>query len=68
VWIDGDGRYASVSYCRNRTTVALSATPDGATEAKALIDRIGCGGFCSRRHIIVDLGTRRTPHPRRYTP
>ena len=53
-WIRGDGRYASVAYCRT-TTVALYPTENGAAKAREFIDRCGCGGACRRQHEVVDL-------------
>lgn len=53
-WIQGNGPYASVAYCRV-TTVMLYATAAEAEEAKAIIDASACGGRCSRRHEVIQL-------------
>ncbi len=63
VWVAGEGRYASVSLCghsvgRGRmvyTTVELHPTRESAERAKAIIDRLGCGGRCCRDHFVTDL-------------
>jgi hypothetical protein len=65
-WISGDPPFAgpcfaSVSSCsgfrRSGATVILYGVEDRAIEAKTMIDRLGCGGGCSRQHAIVVLGT-----------
>lgn len=53
-WIQGEGRWASVARCRV-LTVMLHSEMGKATEAKAFIDRLGCGGACTGDHSIVDL-------------
>ncbi len=53
-WIEGEGRWASVTNCRG-TTVMLHATLDDAVAAVAAIDRRACGGACSRHHEVVEL-------------
>ncbi len=53
-WILGDGKFATVAYCRV-TTVALHADLNSAQSAMSLIDSTGCGGMCSRRHKMVQL-------------
>jgi hypothetical protein len=55
IWIQGDGRYATVSSCGGSVTVMLHATQEKAQQAKQGIDSWGCGGSCSNRHTIVDL-------------
>jgi hypothetical protein len=54
-WIEGDGRYASVSHCRI-TTVQLHEMAEKAKRSLAIIDVSGCGGLCNRNHAFVDLG------------
>jgi len=61
-WITGEGPYATVSFCKNydpppepgdhTTTVMLHATMDLALQAIDLIDRMGCGGGCTRDHRL----------------
>ena len=53
-WIIGEGRYASVASC-DVTTVMLFRTQAEAGHAKTLIDNLGCGGACIRKHEITDL-------------
>lgn len=55
-WISGDGPYASLAHC-NVLTVQLHTTRTGAERAISFIDRIGCGGACSRDHDLVVLET-----------
>jgi hypothetical protein len=33
----------------------LHDRPEDADQAKELIDRLGCGGQCTRRHEVIDL-------------
>jgi hypothetical protein len=51
--------YASVSLCpgygRAGVTAILYATAGEAHAAKSLIDRLACGGGCSRQHCVVAL-------------
>lgn len=53
--------YASVSSCRafnhryrwsSAITIVLFDTAEKAAQAKAMIDRLGCGGGCCRAHKI----------------
>jgi hypothetical protein len=65
VWITGNGPYATVSYCAGYDpppepgepviSVMLHATEDLARQALDLIDRISCGGGCTRRHGLYLL-------------
>lgn len=63
IWVEGDGRWASVSLCPhsvgfNRyqaTTVQLYDDRDEASRAKDRIDRLACGNSCSRQHFIFDM-------------
>jgi hypothetical protein len=59
LWIYGDGPYASLAHCGG-LTVLLFGTMEEALQAKALIDRCGCGHACqgdrlSGRHVIEEL-------------
>jgi hypothetical protein len=56
-WIEGEGAFASVSYCRGRwkTTVLLCPTQREAELKKAAIDGQGCGGRCVRLHRVEEL-------------
>lgn len=53
-WYMGAGRFASLAHCRS-LTVFLYPTLEEAEDAKAGIDRIGCGGGCDRRHEVVSI-------------
>jgi hypothetical protein len=55
IWIDGDGRYATVAACNGPVTVMLHEILEKAKRAKRRIDSLGCGGNCSDAHTIVDL-------------
>jgi hypothetical protein len=66
LWVQGNPpptrpAYACVSYCRHpgyrygTITVTLWPTEAEAMGAKALIDRVACGGSCSRRHKVYEL-------------
>jgi hypothetical protein len=55
IWISGDGRFASVSHCREAPTVELHKTRADAECAKRIIDSSDCGGACRRDHEIVEL-------------
>ena len=52
ITVYGTGRFGSVSECRNLLTILYCDTQQEAEEAKASIDRIGCGSFCTRRHDL----------------
>ena len=54
-WVKGDGRFAVVAHCRH-LTVTLHPTAEEAKAALATIDAGGCGGQCSKRHQLVDMG------------
>lgn len=53
-WIQGDGPFAVLAHCRV-LTVTLHATKGEADDSKAFIDRLACGGLCTRNHEIIDL-------------
>jgi hypothetical protein len=55
IWIDGDGRYATVAACNGPVTVMLHETREKAERAKRRIDSLGCSGSCSNAHTILDL-------------
>jgi hypothetical protein len=60
LWIIGGGRYASISDCPisgrgEGRTVILYENRHEAADAKAGIDRLGCGGCCRRLHRVADL-------------
>jgi hypothetical protein len=55
VWVDGEGRYASVALC-GVPSVQLFETREAAERAKRTIAWIGCGSGCHRQHGIVKLG------------
>ena len=57
VWIDGDGRYATVSGCSGSISVYLHPTIEEADFAKENIDELGCCCGCTRDHRIVDLSS-----------
>ena len=54
--IEGEGRYALLAWCRV-LTVILCQTIDEAEQKKQYIDEICCGGFCTKKHEIIDLTT-----------
>jgi hypothetical protein len=53
-WVHGEGKFATVSYC-HVTTVTLHPSAARALAALEFIDRLGCGGFCEKRHAVVVL-------------
>ena len=56
LWIQGEGRFASVTYCGG-TTVVLSPTLADARVWKQQADHFGCGGRCRGKaaHKIVEV-------------
>ena len=56
LWIQGAGRFASVSHCGG-VTVILCDSREKAESTKRAIDRHACGGRCvgATGHVIVDL-------------
>jgi hypothetical protein len=61
-WIAGDPpakgpAYATVSYCGRNLTVILHALLADAQSSLAIINKTGCGGSCTRRHRLVEMGT-----------
>jgi hypothetical protein len=57
-WIDGHGRWASISECSRGPTVVLHETRAQAEAAKSVIDSTGCGGGCTGRHSVIDMKSR----------
>ena len=55
LWVSGNDRFASVSFCPRGTTVQMYATRPEAEAAKAAIDTGNCGGACIRHHKVIDL-------------
>src|SRR5262245_7095219 len=57
LWINGSGRFASVSWCHGEPMVQIYIGRRQAEAAKALIDQYACGGGCcgANSHMIVDL-------------
>ena len=55
IWIEGRGKWASVSSCPPGTTVVLFPTKAEAEAAKRVIDCSDCGGGCMRMHSVVCL-------------
>jgi hypothetical protein len=51
-WVDGDGPYAVIAWCRVPTVTLWRELAD-AERAKATIDHSACGGLCRGRHDIV---------------
>jgi len=54
VWIDGDGQFALLAWCRV-LTVTLWPTRAEAEKQKKVIDETACGGGCTGNHEIIDL-------------
>lgn len=54
-WAAGTGRYVSVAFCPRGVTAFCYGSMEDALNAKAQIDRTGCGGMCCRNHRIYDL-------------
>ena len=50
-WIEGEGDYAFVAYCR-QVTVTLHETRERAEASKMAKDGHGCGGGCYKRHRV----------------
>ena len=55
-WIEGTGRYASLSLCRVPTVERHDHIED-AIQAKRRIDTSACGGGCRKWHAVLDLET-----------
>jgi hypothetical protein len=55
VWVEGEGRFASVSACPPGVTVMLFGARADAERAKRQIDATACGGQCWKWHRVVDL-------------
>ena len=56
VWIDGDGQFALLAWCKV-LTVTLWSTRAKTEEQKKVIDELACGGGCTGNHEIIDLGS-----------
>ena len=52
----GDGQFALLAWC-GELSVRLYAKREDAEEQKKIIDKLGCGGSCHKRHEIVDMGS-----------
>jgi hypothetical protein len=55
VWISGERRYALLAHCGG-LTITLHDSLAQAEKEKTVIDETACGGRCSRRHEIIDMG------------
>jgi hypothetical protein len=55
--VDGDGPFALLAHCRV-LTITLHETSESAEKDKAMIDNVGCGGCCYKRHEIIDMRSR----------
>jgi hypothetical protein len=53
-WIDGDGPYAVLAYCRV-LTITLHHDLTSAEQSLQTINESACGGRCSGSHRIVRL-------------
>lgn len=53
-WITGDGPWACIAHCR-ATTVSLHRTQVSAETARDFIDAYGCGGRCTRDHVVANI-------------
>jgi len=56
-WIEGEGRYALVAFCRD-ISITLHEDLQDAIEDKQFINECGCGGACHKAHVIYDLEQR----------
>ena len=54
VWIEGQGKYALVGYCRH-VSITLHTTEKEAKSARRRINDIGCGEMCNNNHSIIKL-------------
>jgi hypothetical protein len=54
--IEGNGQYASVSFCAPGPTVVLCRSYAEAKALKREIDDTGCGAQCTKKHGIFDVG------------
>ena len=63
LWIEGNGRFASVAACPPGHTVMLFEQKTDAEEAKKAIDDTGCSSGCCGRHSVVDLSVSQKPLP-----
>jgi hypothetical protein len=64
--IEGNGQYASVSFCAPGPTVVLCRTYAAAKALKRQIDDTGCGGQCTGKHAIFEVGLPRMTLERDY--
>jgi hypothetical protein len=53
-WIQGNGPYALLSWCKV-LTVTLWDSLESAEKQKKFIDLTGCGGGCWKKHEIIKL-------------
>jgi len=53
-WIDGNGQFAILAWCRV-LTVSLWPTKVEAEKEKKVVDETACGGGCTGNHEIIDL-------------
>lgn len=56
-WIDGDGPFAVLAYCRT-LTIELHEDRESAEKAMMFIARAGCGGQCYADHELINLSGR----------
>lgn len=53
-WVQGDGHYAVIAWCRT-PTVTLWSSATLAQAALTELDALRCGGRCTGRHEIVRI-------------
>lgn len=51
-WIEGDGEFALVAWCR-QPTITLFGDPAGAETQLRTLNATGCGGRCIARHEVI---------------
>jgi hypothetical protein len=64
--IEGNGQYASVSFCAPGATVVLCRSYAEAKALKREIDDTGCGAQCTKKHGIFEVGLPRVTFVRDY--
>ena len=61
-WVTGEGHLALLSHCTSGRyfyygpTITLHKTMESALASKKWIDELACGGGCTKKHEIFDMG------------
>ncbi len=53
-WVAGHGKFALIAWC-GVPTITLHQAIEPALQQRAVVDSLGCGGRCRKRHEVVHV-------------